>query len=97
MITPQNLIKASKAIVINLTDREKPVVLSSVEQQRKIMTLLTDLTITLIGYLILAFSYLGFGWAGSGILRIDFPVKEKLFFLIWLGWAITLFLLQILN
>ena len=28
MITPQNLIKASKAIVVNLTDREKPVLLS---------------------------------------------------------------------
>jgi Cys-tRNA(Pro)/Cys-tRNA(Cys) deacylase len=24
-ITPQNLIKASKAIVVNLTDREKPI------------------------------------------------------------------------
>ncbi len=61
------------------------------------MTLLTDLTITVIGYVILAFSYLGLGWASSRILRIDFPVKEKLFVLIWLGWAITLFLLQILN
>src|SRR5271157_5842477 len=61
------------------------------------MTLLTDLTITLIGYLILAISYLGLGWAGSRILRIDFPVKEEPFFLIWLGWAITLFILQILN
>ena len=28
MITPQNFIKASKAIVVNLTDREKPVILS---------------------------------------------------------------------
>jgi len=28
MITPQNLIKASKANVVNLTDREKPVILS---------------------------------------------------------------------
>jgi Cys-tRNA(Pro)/Cys-tRNA(Cys) deacylase len=28
MITPKNLIKASKAIVVNLTDREKPVLLS---------------------------------------------------------------------
>ena len=61
------------------------------------MTLLTDLTITLMGYLILAISYLGLGWAGSQILRIDFPVKEKPFYLIWLGWAITLFLLQTLN
>src|SRR5271157_4273203 len=61
------------------------------------MTLLTDLTITVIGYVILAFSYLGLGWASSQILRIDFPVKEKLFILIWMGWAITLFLLQILN
>jgi hypothetical protein len=61
------------------------------------MTLLTDLTITLIGYLILAISYLGLGWASSRILRIDFPVKEKPFFLIWSGWAITLFLLQTLN
>ena len=61
------------------------------------MTLLTDLTITVIGYVILAFSYLGLGWAGSQILRIDLPVKEKLFVLIWLGWAITLFLLQMLN
>ena len=26
MITPENLIKASKAIVVNLTDREKPVI-----------------------------------------------------------------------
>ena len=26
MITPENLIKASKAIVVNLTDREKPIV-----------------------------------------------------------------------
>jgi Cys-tRNA(Pro)/Cys-tRNA(Cys) deacylase len=26
MITPQNLIRASKAIVVNLTDREKPVI-----------------------------------------------------------------------
>ncbi len=61
------------------------------------MTLLIDLTITVIGYVILAFSYLGLGWAGSRILRIVFPVKERLFVLIWLGWAITLFLLQILN
>ena len=61
------------------------------------MTLLIDLTITVIGYVILAFSYLGLGWAGSQILRIVFPVKERLFVLIWLGWAITLFLLQILN
>ena len=30
-------------------------------------------------------------------MRIDFPVKEKPFYLIWLGWAITLFLLQTLN
>ena len=28
MITPQNLIKASKAIVVNLTDREKPILLA---------------------------------------------------------------------
>jgi len=28
MITPQNLIRASKAIVVNLTDREKPVLVS---------------------------------------------------------------------
>ena len=61
------------------------------------MTLLIDLTITLIGYLILAFSYLGLGWASSRILRIDFPSNERLFFLIWLGWASSLFLLQILN
>ena len=61
------------------------------------MTLLTDLAITVIGYVILAISYLGLGWAISQILRIDFPVKEKLFVLIWMGWAITLFLLQILN
>jgi hypothetical protein len=61
------------------------------------MTLLIDLTITLIGYLVLAISYLGLGWASSRILKIDFPVNEKPFFLIWLGWAITLFLLQILN
>ena len=43
------------------------------------MTLLTDLTITLMGYLILAISYLGLGWAGSRILRIDFPVKRNRF------------------
>ena len=61
------------------------------------MTFPIDLMITLIGYVILAFSYLGLGWASSRILRIDFPVKEKLFFLIWLGWAVTLFLLQIIN
>ena len=61
------------------------------------MSLPIDLTITVIGYVILAFSYLGIGWASSRILRIDFPVKEKLFFFIWLGWAVALFLLQVLN
>lgn len=58
---------------------------------------LTQLTITVLGYAILAFSYLGFGWASSLFLRIGFSPKEKPFNLIWLGWAITLALLQVLN
>jgi hypothetical protein len=57
----------------------------------------TDLTITLLGYFILAFSYLGLGWAASRVLNIVFNPKERLFSLIWLGWAVTLFMLQFLN
>ncbi|HUH96002.1 MAG TPA: hypothetical protein VLZ89_01495 [Anaerolineales bacterium] len=61
------------------------------------MVFLTDLTMTLAGYAILAVSYLGLGWASSRFLRIEFPVREKPFSLIWLGWAAALFLLQLLN
>ena len=56
-----------------------------------------DLTITVFGYAILAVSYLGMGWACSLVLKIDLPLKEKPFLLIWLGWAVALLLIQILN
>jgi hypothetical protein len=62
-----------------------------------IIGFLTGLTITVLGYAILAFSYLGLGWASSLISGIGFSPKEKPFNLIWLGWAITLALLQVLN
>ena len=56
-----------------------------------------DLTMTLLGYAILAISYLGWGWVSLRVLKLDLPAKERPFVLIWLGWAITLFLLQFLN
>src|ERR1700690_445229 len=56
-----------------------------------------DLTITVFGYAVLAVSYVGMGWACSHILKINVLSKEGPFFLIWLGWAVTLFLIQILN
>jgi hypothetical protein len=55
------------------------------------------LTITLVGYAVLGFSYLGIGWAGSLLFKINFPPKEKLFCFIWLGWAILLVLLQVAS
>jgi len=61
------------------------------------MTLFIDLTISLVGYLLLVLSCLGLGWAAARILRIDFPFREEWFILTWLGWAVFLFLLQILN
>jgi len=61
------------------------------------MNLLTDLIITLIGYLALGFSYLGFGWIATRILKIDFPAGGRWFVLVWLGWAVVLFLFQFLN
>jgi len=56
-----------------------------------------DLIITLLGFAILSISYFGWGWASSRTLKLDLSSKEKPFVLIWLGWAITLFLLQVIN
>ena len=58
---------------------------------------LPDLAITILGYIILACSYFGYGWLASRLLTLDFSVSEKPFSLIWLGWAVTLLLLQVLN
>lgn len=55
------------------------------------------LIITVFGYFILAFSYSGIGWLGLKILRIDFLPENGVFYFIWVGWASTLFLLQILH
>jgi hypothetical protein len=58
---------------------------------------LLDLVTTILGYIILSCSYLGFGGLVLRLWAIDFAPAEKPFSLIWLGWAITLLLLQILN
>ena len=61
------------------------------------MSLLRDLTTILIFFSVLTFSYLGWGWAVSRLFSIKFSGLEKLFSLIWLGWVVTLLLLQVLN
>lgn len=54
--------------------------------------------ITIIsGFVILAVSYLGMGWFFSRLLKISFFSENRYFHLIWLGWAITLLLLQFFN
>lgn len=61
------------------------------------MSFLLNLATVLIYYCVLIFSYLGFGWIASRLLSINFIQSEKPFSLIWLGWAVALLLLQILN
>ncbi len=57
----------------------------------------TSLFATLLGYIVLAFSYLGLGWAGTRFLKMRFSGPEKWFNFIWLGWAFSLVLLQIVQ
>lgn len=54
------------------------------------------ITMTLI-YLVMASSFLGLGWATSKILGFKFSVAENPFIFLWLGWAMVLFFLQLLN
>ncbi len=61
------------------------------------MSFLQDLTTTLIFYIVLSVSHLGLGWMASQLLSLQFPRAERLFSYIWLGWAVTLFLLQLIN
>jgi hypothetical protein len=61
------------------------------------MSFLQDLTTTLIFYIVLSVSHLGLGWIASQLLSLQFPRSERLFSFIWLGWAVTLLLLQIIN
>src|SRR6266498_2090443 len=56
-----------------------------------------QLIITVFSYMILALSFLGMGWFCSRTLKISFFSESGVFSLVWLGWATTLFLLQILN
>lgn len=62
-----------------------------------VITFLIQLLITVFGYIVLALSYLGIGWFCSYILKISFLPENKFFSLVWIGWAIMLLLLQILN
>ncbi|MEP6894597.1 MAG: hypothetical protein ABI986_03225 [Chloroflexota bacterium] len=61
------------------------------------MSFLVGLATTLIYYFILIFSNLGLGWMASRLLHIKFSQAEKLFSLVWLGWAATLLILQLIN
>jgi len=61
------------------------------------LTFFIQLIITVFGYIILALSYLGVGWFCSHILKISFLSKNRFFSFVWIGWAITLLLLQVLN
>lgn len=61
------------------------------------MIFLLHLITIVLAYIILALSYLGIGWFFSRILRVDFSSENKLFPLVWVGWVITLLLLQVLN
>jgi len=55
------------------------------------------ITITLIIYLILGFSYYGWGTMLCILLKIEKKSTDNLTSPIWLGWAFTLFLFQILH
>lgn len=61
------------------------------------LTFFIQLAITMFGYFILAISYLGIGWFCSRFLRISFWPENRYFSFIWIGWAITLLFLQVLN
>lgn len=61
------------------------------------MSFLLNSVTTLFFYCILVFSNFGFGWVTARLLDLKFPPSEKPFSLVWLGWAITLLLLQIIN
>jgi hypothetical protein len=61
------------------------------------LTFFIHLIITVFGYIILALSYLGIGWFCSRILKISFLSENRFFSFVWIGWAITLLLLQVLN
>jgi hypothetical protein len=55
------------------------------------------ITITLTIYLLLGFSYYGWGTVLCIILRNDKKSSDNVILPIWLGWAFTLFLFQILH
>src|SRR5215510_8388094 len=61
------------------------------------MSFLQDLTTTLIFYIVLSVSHLGLGWMASQFFSLPSPRSERLFSYIWLGWAVSLLLLQIIN
>lgn len=60
-------------------------------------TFLIQLMTIVFVYIILALSYFGIGWFGSHILKINFLSESRFFSFIWIGWAIVLLLLQVLN
>jgi hypothetical protein len=61
------------------------------------LTFFIQLAITVLAYIILALSYLGVGWFCSHILRISFLPENRFFSFVWIGWAVTLLLFQVLN
>jgi len=60
-------------------------------------TYLLDLTISLVGYVLMASAYFGWGGLSARLLSITFEPLEGSFALIWLGWSISLVFFHLWN
>jgi hypothetical protein len=61
------------------------------------ITYLTALTTSLVGYVLMASAYLGWGILSARLLSIYFEPLEGSFALIWLGWSISLVFFHLWN
>ena len=55
------------------------------------------LCITLLFYVFLVYSYYGLGRFILSLLKVRESQKHNLFLLIWIGWAFSLLLFQVIN
>ncbi|MGD9612057.1 MAG: hypothetical protein AB7V22_04060 [Kiritimatiellia bacterium] len=58
---------------------------------------LSALGLTFILYAVLAVAHFGWGAAALRLLRIEQPERRSVALVVWLGWAATLFVLQLLH
>jgi len=58
---------------------------------------LTALVVTLVIFLLMAVAYLGWGRAASRLISIAQPTSASPMLLIWLGWAFSLWILQVVH